>query len=84
VDVVVPPRGDEVVVPAGTDVDERGVEDVDVAVGVVVADPDVDAFGTLVVVACLVVVVRGTDRTVAAGDGFDTPWLVTDGGRTRM
>jgi hypothetical protein len=72
------------VVPLGADVDERGVEDDDVAVGVVVAD---DVGGTLrrvVVVTGLVAVVRGRDGTVAAGAGFDTPWLSTVPGRTRM
>jgi hypothetical protein len=72
---VVPPRVVEVV-PDRTDVEDRGVADVDVAVGCVVGDDDVDVegFGTaVVVVTCLVDVVLGISLTVVAGDGFDTP-----------
>jgi hypothetical protein len=69
-------------VPAGTDVDERGVEDVDVEVRVVVADDDVVGFGTVVVTRGVDVVATGW--VVAAGAGFDTPWLGTASGRTRM
>jgi hypothetical protein len=83
--VVVVPSDDEVVV-RGADVDERGVETVDVEVnaGVVVSGDDV------VVLATVVVVTRGVDvegATVVAlvpCPDVELPVFAAVAGRTRM